>query len=299
MKTTKLVIISAATFALSSACAGRTAVWERDQKQAAGPASDASQDELASLETSAASFWAERLQLDKAEAAMKAYAELAKRAPSAERYAQLSRAYYFVADSHYSLANRTEEMLKLYEAGVEAGEQGLVLSSPAFAQKMRDGAKVELAIKLTDKASVPSIYWYAVNLGKWAKAQGLTKMLFYKDKIRAYMTHCVALDETYFYGAPLRYFGTFYAVAPGYAGGDLKKSEESYEKSLKVEPNYLATKVLMAENLAPKKQDRAMFDRLLKEVGAADVNVIADLIPEQTQEKKKAEKLATQAEDLF
>lgn len=282
-----------------SACAGRTAVWERDQKQATQEGVGAASDELATLEAAAKALWADRLQQDKAEAAVKAMAELAKKAPTADNFVSLSRAHYFLADSHYSLDKRTDDMLRHYEQGLEAGEQALVLSSPAFAQKMKDGAKVEEAIKVVEKGSVPAIYWYAVNLGKWAKAQGLTKMLFYKDKIRAYMTQCLALDENYFHGAPLRYFGSFYAVAPSYAGGDLKKSEESFNKSLLVEPNYLATKVLMAENLAPKKQDRVLFDKLLKEVQAADVNALPELIPEQTQEKKKAEKLAAQAEDLF
>lgn len=278
------------------ACAGRTAAWEAEQ-----PASVAavSAEDATALDKVAEELWAQRLELGKAEEAATAFAQAAAKATTPERLAKLARAYYFLADTHYALADRKDDMMKTYEKGLEAGEQGLVLSSPAFTKAMKEGAKVEEAIKLVDKDSVPAIYWYATNLGKWARAQGLAKLLFYKDKVRAYMERCNELDERYFYGAPPRYFGAMFAIAPSYAGGDLKKSEESFKKSLEIEPNYLATKVLMAENLMTKKQDRAQFEALLKEVQAADVNALPDLVPEQTFEKKKAELLLGKADDLF
>lgn len=278
-------------------CAGRTAAWESDKQ----PTSQAtvSVDEATQLDQKADALFAERLDLAKAEAAVSAYGEAATKAPTADRLAKLSRAYYFLADGHYSLAGRTDDMLKTYEKGVEAGEQGLMLASPEFAKLMKEGKKVEEAIKVVDKNAVPSIYWYATNLGKWARAEGMTKLLFWKDKIKAYMGRAAELDEVYFYAAPLRYFGTMYAVAPAFAGGDLKKSEDYFNKSISLAPAYLATKVLMAEALMTKKQDRATFEKLLKEVLAADEKALPDVVPENTVEKKKATALLAKVEDLF
>ncbi|MCC6811057.1 MAG: hypothetical protein IT381_26745 [Deltaproteobacteria bacterium] len=282
---------------LAAACAGRTAAWESDKQ----PTSQAtvSADEATQLDAKAEALFAERLDLGKAEAAVVAYADAAAKAPTADRLAKLSRAYYFVADGHYGIAGRKDDMLKSYEKGLEAGEQGLILACPEFAKMMKDGKKIEEAVKAINEAAVPSVYWYATNLGRWARAEGMTKILFWKDKIKAMMSRLVEINENYFYAAPLRYFGAMYAVAPAFAGGDLKKSEESFNKSLSLAPNYLSTKVLMAEALMTKKQDRASFEKLLKEVLAADSNVLPDVVPENTVEKKKAEALLAKIDDLF
>ncbi len=55
----------------------------------------------------------------------------------------------------------------------------------------------------------------------------------------------------------------------------------------------------MADVYATKKQDRALFEKLLKEVVAADATTDPEIIPEQELEKKKAEDLLKRAEDLF
>jgi hypothetical protein len=274
-------------------CAGRTAVWEVK----AQPSSAASADNAA--EQKADALFADRLELNKAESAAAAYGEAVAQAPTATRLIKLSRAYYFLADGHYALLGKKEEMLKTYELGLDAGERALVVACPAFAQAMKDGKKVDEAVQAIDATCVPAVYWYAVNLGKWARAEGMTKILFYKDKIKAYMTRAGELDPGYFHAAPLRYIGTMYAVAPAFAGGDLKKSEEHFHKSLALAPNYLATKVLMAEALMTKKQDRVAFEKLLQEVVAADAAALPDVVPENTVEKKKAAALLAQVDDLF
>jgi tetratricopeptide (TPR) repeat protein len=280
------------------ACAGRTAAWEQKKTQD-GTAATVGADEAGELDKKAETVFNERLALEKAEAAALAYSDAASKAPSADRLAKLSRAYYFLADTHYNLANRKDDMQKTYKKGLEAGEQALVLAAPDFAKMMREGAKVEAAVKVIPKEAVPSIYWYAVNLGKWARLEGMAVILYHKDKIKAYMERAHELDAGYFHAAPPRYFGGMFAVAPAFAGGDLKKSEESFLKSLEMAPNYLATKVLMAELLMTKKQDRATFEKLLKEVIAADEKLIEDVVPENTMEKKKAEALLAKVEDLF
>jgi len=124
-------------------------------------------------------------------------------------------------------------------------------------------------------------------------------MLANKDKYRAAMERCLMLDPGYFHGGPDRYFGAFYAVAPSFAGGDLSKSEEHFHRAFAAAPDYLATKVLMAENLAVKRQDRALYERLLQEVLAASDGVMPGLEPETRVEKQKAAELLQQADDKF
>ena len=152
------------------------------------------------------------------------------------------------------------------------------------------------AVALIDRQGVGLMYWYATNLGKWGNAQDITVVLKYKDRIVSIMSRVTDLDPTYFYGAPDRYWGAFYAIAPSFAGGDLDKSWEHFQASIKTAPDYLATYNLVAENYAPKKQDGALFDRMVKTVMDAPLDIIPELQPETAIEKRKAELLIKRRE---
>jgi hypothetical protein len=164
---------------------------------------------------------------------------------------------------------------------------------------MRGGAKVPDVIKLIPKEGVPAMYWYATALGSWAKRKSFAVLLGQKDNVKAIMTHVLELDPTYFYGGPHRYFGVFYAVAPAFAGGDLKKSREHFEKSLQISPEYLGTKVRWAEELAVKEQDEATYDKLLNEVLAGSDDALPDIKPELLVDKQKAKELIADKDDRF
>jgi predicted anti-sigma-YlaC factor YlaD len=113
------------------------------------------------------------------------------------------------------------------------------------------------------------------------------------------METCMKLDPEFFHAGPDRYFGAFYAVAPDFAGGDLKKSEEHYQKALQKAPHHLGTKVLMAENLMVKRDDEDGFKRLLNEVLAADPKAIPELEPEMIVEQQKARELLASIDEFF
>ena len=147
--------------------------------------------------------------------------------------------------------------------------------------------------------AVPLMYWYASNLGKWAKATGFSTVLKHKDRIFKLISRVYELDRDFYHGAADRYFGAFYAIAPSFAGGDINKSFEHFQESLKREPKYLATYVLIAEFYAPKAQDPQIFDEHLKFVLEAPTNILPGLEPEAVIEKKKAENLLKKKDDLF
>jgi hypothetical protein len=169
----------------------------------------------------------------------------------------------------------------------------------AFKAQIEKGEKPQDAAAALQKDDQMAIYWTASNLGKWARSQGFTTLVKYKGYIAKLMTVCLALDETAFWAGPVRYWGAFYAVAPGFAGGDMTKSKEMFEKSKEMEPNYFATYVLYADTYAKKAQEKELFISLLQHVLDADVNVIPELVPEQTLEKKKAQAFLDNISDYF
>lgn len=301
------VVLSLAACALLSVGCGssRQSVWEDDTTTAPTTAAQnttpGAAEQRTALLTEATAAWAERGDEAKLRLAITKWeAALAIDGSHADDWAALAHAYYFLADGHLSFDEaKAEEMMATFEKGTRAAEKGLLVVSPAFAARMREGARIEEVVSLFERDAVPCLYWRSANLGKWASAQGFATLVSFKDEIRAVMTRCLALDATYFYGAPHRYFGAFFARAPAYAGGDLNKSREHFEASIAQEPRYFATHVLFASDYAQKSQNRALFEEQLNFVINGDPNAIPEIAPENLVEQRKARELLARADEIF
>lgn len=282
--------------ALAVGCGkGRTNTWDaKAQTPVAAQATDTEGDPAAEGDA----LWEQRGDQAQLEAALKAWdVALAANPGDAELLVKLARGSYLLSDGYFR-ADKTR-YLETFEKGVDYAERALTAASPEFAKRVRAGETVINAINAVDAVGVPALYWYSSNLGKWAKAKGFTTLLGNKDTIKAIMERCLALDETYFYGGPHRYFGAYYAVAPSFAGGDLNKAKVHFEQSIETAPNAVSTKVLMAENYAVKSQDKELFVKLLQEVLAVDDDIIPELAPETKIEKEKARELLAEIDDKF
>ena len=281
---------------LMGACAigcgtGRTSQWE---------ASTVAPAAVVGPEASAAeSAWARRGNRAALEQAIALWeVEVSSNPGHALTWARLSRAYYLLADGHLrTLGPGNQAYLTAFEKGTAAGERSLAAQSQAFKDRVVQDEKVEDAIRVVGRDGIPAMYWYAVNLSKWSRAKGIAALLGNKDRVRGVVGRVLELDETFFHGAPHRYFGAYWALLP--IGRDLDKSREHFEKSLAIAPAYAGTKVLMAETYAVKKQDRALYLRLLDEVLALPDDAIPELAPEIRIEKDKARELKTKVDELF
>jgi tetratricopeptide (TPR) repeat protein len=280
----------------------REAKWDEDAaaKPAAAAEPDAA-DKAAGLVAAGDEAWMQRADKGQLEAAIAKYEEAAAIAPSPELFTKLSRAHYFLGDGHYGLAGDAEGRDAHYTKGLDWAERSLKLGAPEFVADMKNGAKFKEAIKKAPKDSVPAMYWYSTNMGKWASAKGFATILRYKDDIKATMDHVMALDPNFFHAAPFRYFGAFEARTAGIAGGSLEESEKNFKKAVELAPNYLATKVLWAEYLCVKQKEggRETFEKLLNEVISADPATVAELEPENRVEQEKAKKLLARTDELF
>ena len=222
----------------------------------------------------------------------------------ANTYETLARAYYLLADSHIRLesaeeGDKDEEMMAVFEKGVTAAEKALALRDPKFAKAVAaDPGTWEEAVQTADPAALPALYWYSTNLGKWALLEGIATILARKDDIKQTMEWVVKNKPDYFYGAPYRYFGVYHTKVP-IGGGDPPKSKEAFERSIKLAPDYLATKVLMAHSYAVLAGDRELFDKLLGEVVAADPGAAPEIAAENALEQQKAQRMLAQGDDFF
>jgi tetratricopeptide (TPR) repeat protein len=246
-------------------------------------------------------LWAERLDERALGRAIAKWREAAELDPSDfELWAKLAHAYYFHADGHMSFETaRAAEMIRTYEAAMEAAERGLMAVSADFAERMRADTHIEDAIAILDERAVPALYWRSSAMGRWGLAKGFETVLAYKDEIRAIMTRCLELDANYFYGAPHRYFGAYYARVPDFAGGDMERSRQHFEAALRIDSSYLGTRVLMAEFYATRSQDRALFNEQLNLVLSADPAAAVEIAPENAIEQRRARDLLARERELF
>jgi len=229
-------------------------------------------------------------------------------------YAKLSRGYYFLADAYLAFdamgggypydpdgvtdAAANEQFLNMHLRGIEHAERGMAAASPDFEKRIMQGIQAEDAVVVIDRKGIPLVYWYASNLGKWAKAKGFSTVLKHKDRIFKMVSHVYETGPDHFFGASDRYFGAFYAVAPAFAGGDLDKSEKHFTAAFKASNDYLGTFVLAAELWATKAQNTDAFDEYLAKVVAAGEGP-AELAPENAVEKRKAAALIAKKAELF
>lgn len=291
MRFTKAMWMSAALSV--SGCATYQAKW--DEKVTTAAPTDAATAAMTEGDTA----WEARGDKAKLTEAITKWEAAFEKAPSAELAAKLSRAHYLLGDGYLALEGNAEGRDAEYQKGLDWATRSLTIAAPAFAKAMTEGKKHAESITLAPKEAVPGMYWYATNLGKWAASKGFATRLRYKDDIKATMDHVKSLDEMYFHAAPWRYFGSFEAVTAGIAGGSLEKSETNFKKAVELAPNYLGTKVLWAEYLCTKKQDKATFKQLLDEVIAADAKVDPAIAPENTIEQLKAKKLLAEIDEKF
>jgi tetratricopeptide (TPR) repeat protein len=276
----------------AAACGtGRKSQWEGPSLPGPTPAGNEA--------TAAEGAWEKRGDRSALERAIALWeAEVARNPGHSSTWARLARAYYLLADGHLrGLGPSNAQYLGAFEKGTAAGERSLAAQSAEFKARVVADEKVEDAIRVVGRDGIPAMYWYAVNLGKWSRAKGIAALLGNKDRVRGVISRILELDESFFYGAPHRYFGAYWALLP--VGRDLDKSKQHFERSLEIAPAYAGTKVLMAETYAVKKQDRDLFVRLLDEVLALPEDALPEITPEIKIEKDKARELKMKVDELF
>lgn len=245
------------------------------------------------LKTEAMRLWQKRDDQQSLEESLSKFAMVHESEPqNLEVLTYLTRGNFLLAELHH-----TNEDLKLrtFEKARDYGEKGLKLN-PEY-KKYAD-KDIEKAIDKIHKKQVPIAYWTAASLGKWSKLNGIMSSLKYKDQILGLIKRVEKLDPDFYYAAVPRYWGGFYAVAPRIAGGDMKKSKKKFKEAIEKAPELLTNKVLYAELYLVEDGDEKEFKKVLKEVISSS-NGPVDIVPENILEKRKAERLLENKDDLF
>jgi len=145
--------------------------------------------------------------------------------PRPEIFLALSEACFMYGDVR---ARTTEEKLEAYDRGRQAAQRA-----------------IELAPK-----SAAARFWYGTNAGRWGQTKGVLRSLSLLPAVKEAMQTALELDPSF---APAYALGgTIYYEVPGFAGGDLDRSEALFRKGLEIDPHYTNMRLGLARTLLKK-----------------------------------------------
>jgi hypothetical protein len=158
----------------------------------------------------------------------------------------------------------------------------------------------QVALDQSDRGDIETIYGFAaawagriqVNTSDWNSIADL-------PKLQAMLTRVTALDPTYDSGGAYLYLGVINSIRPASLGGKPDEGKANFEKALELsQGKNQMVRVLYAQFYARLVFDRALHDRLLNEVLAADP-VAPRLTLINTLAKVKAKALLESGKDYF
>ena len=200
-------------------------------------------------------------------------------------YQRIAQACYFLVTT-LDVTQGARDRLAL---GMQFAERGMRVLPPAFEKARQRDVSVEDASKLLDTQGTALLYWYAVNVSRWAALGTLLDKMREMPMALRLMQRIEAVAPTLDNAGPARWLGAYYANAPGIAGGDVKKGRQAFERAIALAPAYLENRVHFAELYARGVGDAALWTAQLQAVVAA--TIAPDAAAEQRLAQTRARKL--------
>lgn len=160
---------------------------------------------------------------------------------------------------------------------------------------------LQQAMQNFGKADVPLLFWTGFSWAGWVNLS-LDDPQSFADlpKIQIIMQRVLDLDQNYFNGATLLYFGSVWGVKPKLFGGDPEKAREFFEKNLQVtKGTFLLSYIYYVRYYAVKTLNEELFDQLIDKVMSASIDVLPEYRLLNAIAKEKAKELLSRKADMF
>jgi hypothetical protein len=161
--------------------------------------------------------------------------------------------------------------------------------------------ELQQAVQSFKKQDVPLLFWTGFAWAGWTNLS-LNDPQAFADlpKIQIIMQRVLDLDQTYFNGATLLFFGSIWGVKPKMFGGDPEKAREYFEKNLQItKGTFLLSYIYYAKYYAINTLNEELFDQLLAKVMTTPADVLPEYRLLNVIAKEKAQRLLNKKEDLF
>lgn len=218
--------------------------------------------------------------------------------PTSEQlFTNLAIACYYLANYYTPDEDEREE---IHAKGMAYGQEALLLDPQIKKAVEEDGLGFEEAIpKYAKVHHVPAIYWMAVNWGRVVENKNIATRATTAPKLKAIQETVYRLGPRYYWGGVHRFFGVYYTKAPGQKDPG-PSSKKEFDLAVATGPENLENKVLYAQYYATFVQDRALYEKLLREV-LATPDTFGPLVLrlDNSEARKRARLLLAEADDRF
>lgn len=193
-----------------------------------------------------------------------------------------------------------QRVLRLTEKALTYGQHALCLRIDTFCAAPLNYDPFIAGLNQADKEDVPALYAYAMSWSGWLQARAGDPMaLAGLPKVIAMLERVVALDPDYEHGQPHLFLGILDSQLSPALGGRPEQGKEHFEKAVALSHGHdLLAKTEYARNYAKITFDRALYERLLNEVLAADP-VVPGYTLTNVLAQRQARELLQQADDYF
>ncbi len=192
----------------------------------------------------------------------------------------------------------SERAANLYSRGVDYALNALP-PDKHFTKKVTTDQLSKLLPKFTEE-ELPALFWTGYNWGMNTLANlDKPENLVNLAKIEMIMSRCLILDESYYFHGVDLFYGAYYGGRPKMLGGDPDKGKTFFLKNINHHPNILIGKYFYAQYFAVQTYNEKLFDSLLKEILAYDLEQNPDYRLLNAIAKKKAYQLLQNKDNYF
>ncbi len=188
---------------------------------------------------------------------------------------------------------------RMYRRAIGYGVRGLEASHPGFLDRLR--ADPAAALGALSPVDVPQLYWTAAA---WGSAISLAKedaeLAADLPLVEAMMRRALELDERFEGGTIWDFFIAYEGGRPAAGGGSAERARQALERALRLSEGLRAAPLVsFAETVDVGRQDRAEFEKLLREALAVDTSAPSDRRLANLVAQKRARWLLGREDRLF
>jgi tetratricopeptide (TPR) repeat protein len=188
-----------------------------------------------------------------------------------------------------------------YLKAIKTSEQAMY-TNPEF-RKLADQDKPvwEAVSALTEREMAP-MYWWYMSAGQYWTDQNVLKRLlnfYWSSRAKTILERMTAVKPDWNYGRIHMAWACFYAIVPGFSGGDLKKSAEYFDQAIQLGPDVITHYVNRAKYLHVKNGDKESFRKDLNFAISRDLKKISYPYPWGAGYQMKARDLLSKIDTMF
>jgi hypothetical protein len=149
------------------------------------------------------------------------------------------------------------------------------------------------------KSDLEALFWTAFAWGEYINLnRNNVAAVADLPKVKGMIDRVIEADDKYFYGLPHLFLIVYYSM-PKMFGGDYDRAKKEYDTIQDISGGkFVLADFFMARYYAVQVQDKALFEKLLDKVAAAENGIIPEKLFTQVA-KRKAAVLKLKEEDLF